>query len=152
MNKLIICLIYLVLVSTSFGQEQNTIATGGNYSESNTGSISYTIGETIINTLESPDHHITQGFNQDWIHFLSINNFTEEINIKVYPNPTTHFIHVESNKPSNLKIYDINGKEVLNKTINTSEQIDLTSLLPATYFLKFIQENKIIKSVKIVIL
>ncbi len=83
---------------------------------------------------------------------LSTHNFKDDININVYPNPTTHFINVESNKSSNLNIYDINGKQVLNRTIDTSEQIDLTALSPGTYFLKFKQDNQIIKSIKIVIL
>ena len=137
MTKLTLCLICLIFSSLSFGQEQHVISSGGSYSSANTGSLSSTIGESVINTIETSNHHLTQGFNQDWIHFLSTHNFKDDININVYPNPTTHFINVESNKSCNLNIYDINGKQVLNRTIDTSEQIDLTALLPGTYFLKF---------------
>jgi hypothetical protein len=135
-----------------YGQQLNVISTGASYTETAEGSLSFTIGETVINTIESPNNHITQGFNQDWIHFASTNTFKENFNISVFPNPTTHYINVESDKPSDLKIYDLNGKEVLNTKINKTKKVDLTQLSPGTYFLKFIQENLNVKTIKIIIL
>jgi hypothetical protein len=142
----------LLLCSNIFAQELNVISGGGAYSETTNGNLTYTIGEVVVNTIESPDYHITQGFNQDWINFLNINTFKEDINISIFPNPATHFINVESNKPADLKIYDINSKEVLSARIDKTKTIDLTSLSSGTYFLKFIQKNQNVKTFKVIIL
>lgn len=134
-----------------FAQTENVISTGGSYQQSAQGSITWTIGEVVINTVESPDVHLTQGFNQDWLHFLNIETFVEKINITVFPNPTTQYINIESDKKSDLKIYDASSKIVKDLKIEKQDQVDLSDLSPGIYYLEFTRKNKKIKTIKIII-
>lgn len=134
-----------------FSQNQNVISNGGNYQESTGGSLTWTIGEVVINTLESTDVHVTQGFNQDWLNFLNIEVFSEKINVTVYPNPTTEFINIESDKKSDLAIYDASGKLVGQYKVNKTDQIDLSELSGGIYYLNFSRKNAKIKTIKIII-
>lgn len=134
-----------------FSQNQNVISNGGNYQESSGGSLTWTIGEVVINTLESPDVHVTQGFNQDWLNFLNIEVFSEKINVSVFPNPTTEFINIEADKKSDLVIYDASGKSVGQYKIDKTDQIDLSDFSAGIYYLNFSRKNAKLKTIKIII-
>ena len=63
MKKLFLIPVYFVLCSgVSFAQE--VISSAGEHFESSSGSASWTIGETIILTLEGDENAVTQGFHQ----------------------------------------------------------------------------------------
>jgi hypothetical protein len=80
-------------------------------------------------------------------------------NLKVYPNPSRGNVEVEvfipNTENSSLEVYDILGKKVTSKTLETSVgvqkvQLDLTKLASGEYFLIFknagaLIEEKIIK-------
>ena len=70
---------------------------------------------------------------------LSLSQFSDD-NIKVYPNPTTDQIFIES-KVKNLSFtfYDINGKQIL-QTKNSV--INLSNLSSGVYFLNIINSEK----------
>ena len=63
---------------------------------------------------------------------------TERFN--VYPNPTTNYITIEnfSGSKEYFQIFDLSGREALNGLVqqNTS-QVDLSSLSPGVYFMKY---------------
>jgi len=63
----------------------------------------------------------------------------------VYPNPTSDFISVKNTTGSrqNFQLIDLSGREALIGTIspNTSK-VDLTTLSPGIYFMKFTSKNE----------
>ena len=136
---------------SSYAQTENVLSSGGNSTNNSQGSMTWTIGEVVINTIESPDAHLTQGFNQEWLHFLNIENFSEKINITVFPNPSTHYINIESDKKSDLTIYDASNKIVKEIKVEKQDQVDLTDLAPGIYFMQFIRKNNKLKTIKIII-
>ncbi|WP_396145683.1 CUB domain-containing protein [Flavobacterium sp.] len=76
---------------------------------------------------------------------LGINDFSQNENIKIYPNPTSGIFSIQSTLDENIKvqIFDILGKQVLksfiiNKGINT---IDACELSKGIYQLKFNNEK-----------
>jgi hypothetical protein len=140
-----------VLTLSSYAQTENVISTGGNTVENSQGSLTWTIGESVVNTIESPDAHATQGFNQGWLNFLNIERYSENINITVFPNPTTHYINIESDKPSDLIIYDVSSKIVRNLSIEKEDKVDLNNLAPGIYFMDFTRKTNKIKTIKIII-
>lgn len=135
----------------AFAQTENVISNGGNTSTNANGSITWTIGEVVINTIESPDAHLTQGFNQEWLHFLNVENYSEKINITVFPNPTTQYINIESDKKSDLTIYDASNKIVKVEKVEKQDQVDLSDLAPGIYFMQFYRKNSKLKTIKIII-
>lgn len=68
--------------------------------------------------------------------------------VKVYPNPATHYLRIDSNLEVNqFAIYDTLGKEILKGTIQQN-QIDVSKLQKGTYILRLINNSGLIKSVR----
>jgi len=77
---------------------------------------------------------------------LVIDNVNELLNTEIclYPNPATNYLHVNSknNAAKNIKIIDVNGKIVLNKTMHENiETIDISPLAKGIYFAKISDEK-----------
>ncbi len=77
------------------------------------------------------------------------------LEIMVYPNPTTEFItlKIETYEVLNLRyqLNDIKGSLLQDNKIEGNEtSIVMSSLLPATYFLKVTDNKKVVKTFKII--
>ncbi|MEI7596424.1 MAG: InlB B-repeat-containing protein, partial [Bacteroidota bacterium] len=75
--------------------------------------------------------------------------------ISVYPNPVIDFVNLKLDNFNSDKLtyqlFDLNGKQILNKKIESSEtKISMHSLVPATYVLKVLDRNKELQSFKII--
>jgi uncharacterized surface anchored protein len=68
---------------------------------------------------------------------IGINEATVQ-SIKVFPNPTTNFIQIENVLPqTNIQLYDIQGKEVINKLATSSSiKINMQHLPSGSYILR----------------
>ena len=80
--------LFIVLSTSSFSQ--SVISSAGNESSSSSYNISWTLGETVIATLEGTNISLTQGFHQPVI-IDNVPTFLEEdmvLDIVAYPNPT----------------------------------------------------------------
>jgi len=85
---------------------------------------------------------------------------TKEINLIIWvsPNPTTDFLQLKVDASTTFSIqslsyqlFDIRGILLENKKLNDSEtMIDMNNFVPATYFLKVIEKNRVFKNFKII--
>ena len=86
---------------------------------------------------------------------MGIDNPTQELfSIKVYPNPTTGYINIESEKSriESIEIFDIYGKKLYLPTLSTihssTTNIDISYLSTGLYFLKISTESgEVVKKV-----
>ena len=65
---------------------------------------------------------------------------------KIYPNPATDIIKIESqvrNAFENVSIYDINGRKVLQTIVSNDNFIDVSELERGSYILELTSKNKI---------
>ena len=70
--------------------------------------------------------------------------------IKSYPNPFDHFYFIENNFPSDLKIYDINGRILLSKKLEIgNNKIDVSKFSSGFYIFKISHNNKSISHIRI---
>lgn len=70
--------------------------------------------------------------------------------VKIYPNPSSDFILIENNDNAILRLFDMNGKLVLTKSIYSGEnRIDISTLKNGMYIAKIIGSNNI-KTTKII--
>ena len=62
--------------------------------------------------------------------------------LQVYPNPTKNLLNVttDSNSSKNIEIFDTLGKKVL--SINTNNQVNVSSLTPGLYVAKITEDGK----------
>jgi len=132
-------------------QEQHVESSSGGQYFFSTGSMVWTVGEVVINTIQSPDNHITQGFNQSRIEFVGIEEHSLKVDINVFPNPTTDFININASKKTKLSIYDMSQKLISQKALQKKDKVDLSDLSSGTYILVFTKNNKTIKTIKIIV-
>jgi len=137
-------------------QAQEVVSTAGSYGETSSGSLSWTIGEPVIETITDGTNTLTQGFQQSKLTVTTINDlkFTG-IELSVYPNPTNSFLSIEVKTDKQrdllLSLFDINGKLILQKKMAGNKQtIKMQNYKPATYILKVTEGNKDIKTYQIV--
>ncbi len=149
--KIKFTLLFLVFTIGVSAQEQHVESSSGGQYFFSTGSMTWTVGEVIINTIQSPDNHLTQGFNQTRINFIGIEEYNDRINVNVFPNPTTDFININASKKTTLRIYDVSQKLVKVVSVEKQDQVDLSELSSGTYLLVFSKNNKKLKTIKIIV-
>ena len=150
---LLACMFSLSTVSA----QESVNATGGNASGSG-GSASYSVGQVVYTTNTGTNGSVAQGVQQPFE--ISVVTGLEEakgINLSVtaYPNPTTDYLTLSIGEfeISNLsyQLYDMNGKLLQSEKITGNQtSIVMSNLVPATYFIKVIQNNKEVKTFKII--
>ena len=117
--------------------------------------LDWSIGECITQTQSAGDYVITQGFHQNSYVITSVEDLRADINMSVYPNPTSDFISlkVESSKVEDLQytITDFSGKVLQTENFaGDIEQINFTNYAVGTYFISVTENNQLIKSFKII--
>jgi hypothetical protein len=67
-------------------------------------------------------------------YILSVSNFEQE-NVKIYPNPAKDILNFEGFNSASIEIsiFDILGKSVLNRSLNTNETLDVSQLVNGIY-------------------
>lgn len=131
--------------------------TGGNASGSG-GSVSYTIGQIVYSSNTGSNGSVSQGVQQPFeISVISGLDEGEGINLtcSAYPNPTTDFLTLKVGviKTENLayQLYDIGGKLLVSNKVEGNETtICMSNLVQSVYFLKLTNNNKEIKTFKII--
>jgi hypothetical protein len=135
------------------------IASDGGFVVLTSGSISWTMGETVTETFSSPGNYLTQGFHQPKLLMVSVIGTGLTSGAGVYPNPTTAFLYINLNNLANGN-YDITFFDVIGNKIKSIEgdgggsrtlQLDLTDLANGAYLLsitgtQFSQSFKVIKT------
>lgn len=145
---------------TGLQAQTNVNATGGNASGSG-GSASYSVGQVVYTTHTGANGSVAQGVQQPYeISVVTGLEEAKDISLKVtaYPNPTTDYLTLEIDASASLSIqsmsyqlFDMQGKVLQNQKITGYRtSIDMNNLVPATYFVTVIQENKAIKIFKVI--
>ncbi len=117
--------------------------------------LDWSLGECITATHSAGNYVLTQGLHQNSYVITSVENLAKDINISVYPNPTTDLITIDllSSAGHNnvMTVTDINGKVLQQvEVINEVEQLSFSNYANGIYFLTIKQENQLIKSFKII--
>lgn len=135
---------------------QEVIATAGETFENENISISWTLGETIIETFEAGDIVLTQGFHQDSYEITAIPEFQDQsIEVSLFPNPAREefFIHYKGDDFASYEIgiYDLNGNLLSKKQIHEElTGIDISELPSAEYIISVYDKEKTFRSYKLV--
>jgi len=141
---------------TGLQAQESVNATGGNASGSG-GSMSYSVGQLVYTTNIGTNGSMSQGVQQPY-EIIEISGIEETfiiLSAMVYPNPTTDNLILEIKEDESLdlyyQLYDMQGKLLQNEKITSNKtSIVMSNLLPATYFVKVIQEKKEVKTFKII--
>lgn len=135
---------------------QEVVATAGETKKAGNIELSWTLGEPVIATLSEGSNQLTQGFHQTKLVVTALNELNmAELELKVYPNPTSDFVIVHLNTTeirSRFTLFDIAGKILSqNRITETDTQLNMLNYASGTYVLKvFNDKEQPIQSFKIV--
>jgi hypothetical protein len=142
MKKLFTLITAVVLTSQlSFGQIElspTVIASAGNYAEAGSISLSWTLGEIAVSTLEQGDLILTQGFQQS---YLDKDNNIDldpiDWQIVAYPNPVDNELKIQFNvlEPTDfwVEIQDVTGRILSQKQFKEIHPGDIIPVSMSSY-------------------
>ena len=153
--KLTITTFFLFSLINIYGQtlilEPSLISNGGEFLESNSYQLNFSIGEPITATIKGDNNYIlSQGFHQPEL--LSVSSIKSTIGfvekIEIFPNPTTGQITVKADfldsKEINFLLFNALGQKFYRtkQSLGTNGVTLNLSLLPSgEYFLKLTNEK-----------
>ncbi len=160
-NSAIILIAFFL--SFSFVVAQESVNSAGGNASAIGGSVSYSVGQIVYSTNTGSNGSEIQGVQQPFE--ISVVTELEEANgiilsVTAYPNPTNDYLTLNIDEYVQIRhalshlsyqLYDMNGKLLQNKKlIEAVTQIDMKNFVLSTYFLKIINNNKEVKTFKIV--
>ena len=154
MKQILPVFLFMLCYITVYSQQ--VVSSAGATSQTSSGGISYTIGESITETHTVSGKTLTQGFQQTKLVITAINE-TKDLGYTVtaFPNPTSDFVKlsVSDSKVNGLRyvLYDMNGIVISFKELDNSETvIPFSDAISASYILKVFNGKKEVKSFKII--
>lgn len=157
-KKLLLSAVLLLgLGLTGLKAQESMNATGGNASGIG-GSASYSVGQVVYSTRTGTNGLAAEGVQQPYeISIATAVEKAKNINLSVtaYPNPTNDYLtlDVTNSELLNLhfQLYDVNGKLLQSERITGSQtNIVMRQFVPATYYVKVIQNHTEVKTFKII--
>ncbi len=151
-------LVFVLLIISIDGyvhaQHNEVIASGSNYFKTNTGSISWTLGELSIETSTVPNSILTQGFQQIFFkNFVTGITESTDLEMEVYPNPAEDrlYLRLLPEPEMSYVLVDLIGRPVLQQHITQQETLlNLSGLAPTMYLLEIRRGNTLLKIFRIV--
>jgi len=136
---------------------ESVSASGGNASGSG-GTASFSVGQVVYTTNTGVNGSVAQGIQQPYE--ISVIDAIEDaasidLSFNAYPNPTSDVLTLSTNEfdISNVlyQLFDVNGKLLLSELISSNQTIiDMNIFVSATYFVKIVRNDQIVKTFKII--
>lgn len=115
----------IIIVAAFLGQQAfsqsielspTVIASAGNYSEVGGISLSWTLGEVAVTTLQQGKIILTQGFQQSFLKDVGFATDPIKWQIAAYPNPVQDKLRIQFDLPEttdfSIEIQDVNGRMI----------------------------------------
>ncbi len=140
----VLSLFLLVVCYVSYSQE--VVSPAGAHHQSQAMSISWTLGEAVIETFVSGEYILTQGMHQGELLVTSIHEH-EMISVNVFPNPVTNVLHIElandfMDGELTMQLFDISGKLIDSQKISHPETLyPFQKYKPGVYMLSITLES-----------
>ena len=140
-------ILFFVLSVPFFGGAQTiskqVIGTAGKTQTNSNLKISWTTGEPVVGLMTAGGNQLGNGYYPAMdIQALSIDDITLNVEIKVYPNPTSQSLYVSHPELNSfgIQIVDLNGKQVYSGTISKDQPLDVSNYSQGMYLITI--ENK----------
>ena len=143
--KHIILVLILTFSSLSFSQSisKQVIGTSGKTLTNSNLKLSYTVGEPVVGLMTAGGNQLGNGYYPALnLQALSVEDNVVDVQLKVYPNPTSQSLYVSHPEINSfvITIVDLNGKQLYSGTINKEEPLDISNYTQGMYLVTI--ENK----------
>ena len=148
---LVVSFIFCTYHCFSQSLERFVIGSSGTFQSDSAINIDFTVGESLVTSLITPNLNVTQGFQQQDTFFLThIKILNNNQIISVYPNPAQIKIHISSDElqASEIIVCDACGRVYFVQKIfgeiekNAVIAIDISNLISGNYFVQIIDNKK----------
>lgn len=147
MKTFVLCCMVLIAPVELLAQE--VIAGQGDFSSTSAGSLSWTFGEVVTETISTGSGTFTQGFQQVILSDAALTDLQGPTVLEVYPNPFHTLISIVNSDLEGeyqVIVLDNSGKVVYLSGLDTSvtadkPQLDLSHLASGIYHLQLTSEN-----------
>ena len=141
---------FFLLFIALFGKSQSVIGSVGGGGTVGTMTISYTVGEAVVSTIENANIRLNQGFHQARYVVTATKETFPAGTVTVSPNPTSSVLQVQlvgvDLKNITITLSDVLGRILItSKVTNTTWQTDLSDLATG-YYLLTVEDTKAQKS------
>lgn len=147
-------LLFASFVSFCAVQAQEVVSTQGDYYTNSATSVSFTIGETVIDTGTSGSVDLTQGFQQTNWNFVGLEDLKPGFTASVFPNPVRASLTIEVDVFENVRyeLLDEQGRLISTGDLQgTQTQIEASALAPGAYSIRLNDaENEKMKVFKLI--
>ena len=154
-NKNTITSIAFLLLGLGGLHAQESPTAAGGEATGPGGSVSYSVGQVVYTSNTGTNGSVSQGVQQPYEISVTVglHETTLNLELSVYPNPTSNYLTLKVEDLSNLsyQLMDMQGKVIEDKKVTAvNTTITMEELAKATYFLKVIKNNQIVKTFKII--
>jgi hypothetical protein len=145
-----------LLLASCMARAQSGVSSQGGTCHLGTASVQWTIGESIVSTIQLPDAVLTQGFDQHELSTVAapINFIDKEVTVEIFPNPVATQLTIavaDFDQETSYSLSTIDGKPLLYGVFQSPQQaIDFSSYASGAYMLVVRQPNQPLKSFKII--
>lgn len=137
---------------SAFGQNLELISSAGTYTESSGGSIAWSVGEVVIETVGTSGYDYSQGFHQGNVFVAGIEP-APDFAFNVYPNPAADIVYINTDQTLDLVITDISGRVIAEYNIAAGTfELNVTEYSRGTYNLSFTSSSGQMMSSRIVVM
>ena len=158
MKKIWLIGLLLFVPGLTVVQAQTSIPASGGNASGGGGTVSYTVGQIVYTKNNGSNGSSIQGVQQPYeISVVTGIEAAKDISLEimVYPNPATDFVKlkIKNYEVLNLRyqLYDINARLLQDSKVEVNEtNIVMSNYVSTTYFLKVTDNNKVIKTFKII--
>ena len=138
---LLLLLIFQVALAQSISKQ--VIGAAGKTQSNSNLKVSYTVGEPVVGLMTAGGNQLGNGYYPAMnLQALSVEDNVLDVQLKVYPNPTSQSLYVSHPEINSfgITIVDLNGKLLYKGSINKDEPLDVSNYTQGMYLV--IIENK----------
>ncbi|MBO4481707.1 MAG: T9SS type A sorting domain-containing protein [Bacteroidales bacterium] len=150
----------LVSATLTAAAQSDLVTTGGDIQGSN-GSVSYTVGQVAVQSIEASAVSLTEGVQQPYeIQTVGVDNYPAiTLDATVYPNPTAdrlvlsveNFAETYGRTSLRAVLHNTNGQYIQTVDVAGSQTtIDMSALSAGTYYLRVTAGQQTLKTFKVV--
>ena len=140
----------IVLLVATMGYSQSiskqVIGAAGKTQSNGNSKLSYTVGEPVVGLMTAGGNQLGNGYYPAMdLQALSVEDNVLDVQLKVYPNPTSQSLYVSHPELNSfgITIVDLNGKQLYSGIINKEEPLDVSGYTQGMYMVTI--ENTITK-------
>ena len=130
----------IVLLVATMGYSQSiskqVVGTSGKTLTNSNLKLTYTVGEPVVGLMTAVGNQLGNGYYPAMdLQTLSVEDNVLDVQLKVYPNPTSKSLYVTHPNMNSfgITIVDLNGKQLYSGTINKDEPLDVSGFTQGMY-------------------